>query len=91
MSKPNNMKDNKIQLTDAHVECITGIQEFIEDFHSVADLYQRLANALTELMLVEIHMPNEARKKVNDMAQDYLALLNLLDPINPLTHPVKKG
>lgn len=29
--------------------------------------------------------------KDNEMAQDYLDLLNLLEHINPLTHPVEKG
>ena len=76
------MAENEKTLQDAQLKTIEGIQEFLNDFHSVPELYERAANALAEIMLVEMHMGNEARKKVNDMVQDYMCILNLLDPIN---------
>jgi len=76
------MANNAKELQDAQLKTVEGIQEFLESFHSVSELYERAANALSEIMLVEMHMGNEARKKVNDMVQDYMCILNLLDPLN---------
>ncbi len=70
------------ELQDAQLKTVESIQEYLNDFHSVSELYERAANALSEIMLVEMHMGNETRKKVNDMVQDYMCILNLLDPLN---------
>ena len=73
--------DNK-QLQDAQQKVVESIQEYLSDFHSVPELYERLAKALSEIMLVSVHMSNEAKETVNKMVQDYICLLDLLDPIN---------
>ena len=73
---------NKNELQDAQQKVVESIQEYLNDFHSVSELYERAANALVEIMLVEMHMSNEARKVVNDMVQDYMCILNLLKPLN---------
>lgn len=76
------MQSNNKQLTDAQQKVVESIQEYLSDFHSVPELYERLAKALSEIMLVSVHMSNEAKETVNNMVQDYICLLDLLDPIN---------
>lgn len=76
------MSNKENELQDAQQKVVESIQEYLSDFHSVPELYERLAKALSEIMLVSVHMSNEAKETVNNMVQDYICLLDLLDPIN---------
>jgi hypothetical protein len=81
MSKPNNMKDNEKKLQDAQQEVVESIQEYLSDFHSVADLHERTAKALVEIMHVSNHLSDEARKIISRMVDDHICLIDLMKPL----------
>ena len=81
MSKPNNMKDNEKKLQDAQQEVVESIQEYLRDFHSVAELYERGAKALVEIVHVSNHLSDEARKIISNMVDDHICLIDLLKPL----------
>ena len=72
------MKDNEKKLQDAQLEVVESIQEYLNDFHSVAELYERTAKAMVEIIHVSNHLSEEAKKLIGDMTDDHLCLLNLL-------------
>ena len=74
----NVMKDNEMQLQDAQLEAVESIQEYLNDFHSVAELYERTAKATFEIIHVSNILSDEAKKFIGDMVDDHLCLLNLL-------------
>ena len=76
------MINKEHELQDAQLKTIESIQEFLTDFHSVSEMYERTAHALAELMFYSKLMSPEANKKINDMVQDHICLLNRLTPLN---------
>ena len=81
MSKPNNMKDNEKKLQDAQQKVVENIQEYLRDFHSVEELYERTAKAQVEIMHVSNHLSDEARKIISNMVDDHICLIDLLKPL----------
>lgn len=76
------MKNLVNEPNDARLEVIESIQEYLESFHSVSELYERAAKATACLMHLESRMADEEKKLVNDMVQDYICVLDLLKPFN---------
>ena len=66
---------------DARLEVIESIQEYLNDFHSVNELYQRAAKAIACLMYLSSKMCKEEQKCISDMVQDYIDILDLLEPL----------
>jgi uncharacterized membrane-anchored protein YhcB (DUF1043 family) len=77
----NVMKDNEKKLQDAQQKTVESIQEYLNDFHSVSELYERTAKAQVEIVKVSNHLSDEAKKLIGDMADDHICLLNLLKPL----------
>lgn len=77
----NVMKDNEKKLQDAQFEAVESIQEYLNDFHSVAELHERTAKATLEIIHVSNHLSYEAKKFIGDMVDDHLCLLGLLKPL----------
>ena len=75
------MKDSEKQLQDAQLEAVESIQEYLNDFHSVADLHERTAKALVEIIRISDHLSDEAKKLIGDMVDDHIFLLDLLKPL----------
>lgn len=65
---------------DARLEAIESIQEYLESFHSVSELYERAAKATACLMHLSSKMCHEEQERINDMVQDYICILDLLEP-----------
>lgn len=74
------MKD-KNELQDAQQKVVESIQEYLNDFHSVADLHERTAKALVEIIHVSNHLSEEAKKLIGDMVDDHICLLDLVKPL----------
>lgn len=70
-----------MQLQDAQQKVVESIQEYLNDFHSVAELYERTAKALVEIIHVSNHLSDEAKKFIGDMVDDHSYLLGLLKPL----------
>ena len=75
------MKTNAKKLQDAQLETVESIQEYLNDFHSVGEMYERSAKALAALMHVSPKLAPEAKAYINDMVQDHICLLDLLQPL----------
>ena len=75
------MKDSEKKLQDAQLETVESIQEYLNDFHSVADLCERTAKALVEIIHVSNHLSDEAKKLISDMVEDHICLLDLVKPL----------
>ena len=75
------MKDNEKKLQDAQLKTVESIQEYLNDFHSVAELYERAARALAEIIHVSDRLSEETKKSIADMVDDHLCLLDLLKPL----------
>ena len=75
------MQSNNKQLQDAQQKAIESIQEYLNDFHSVNDLYERTAKALVEIIRVSNNLPDEAKKFIGNMVDDHMCLLELLKPL----------
>ena len=73
--------DNK-QLQDAQQKVVESIQEYLRDFHSVAELYERGAKALVEIVHVSNHLSDEARKLISNMVDDHICLIDLIKPLD---------
>lgn len=72
---------NKNELQDAHQKVVESIQEYLNDFHSVAELYERTARALAEIINVSDRLSEETKKSIAYMTDDHLCLLDLLKPL----------
>ena len=75
------MKDNEKKLQDAQQKVVESIQEYLNDFHSVADLHERTAKALVEIIHVSNHLSDEARKIISRMVDDHICLIDLMKPL----------
>lgn len=76
------MAKNEKQLQDAQQKVGKNIQDFVESFHSVSELYERAAKATACLMNLSSKMCSEQKEFINDMVQDYICFLDLLEPFN---------
>ena len=77
----NDMKDSEKQLQDAQLKTVESIQEYLNDFHSVAELYERTAKATLEIIRISDHLSDEAKKLIGDMVDDHICLLDLVKPL----------
>ena len=75
------MKDSEKQLQDAQLKTVESIQEYLNDFHSVAELYERTAKATLEIIRISDHLSDEAKKLIGDMVDDHICLLDLVKPL----------
>lgn len=75
------MANEEKKLQDAQQKTIESIQEYLNDFHSVAELHERTAKALVEIIHVSNHLSDEAKKLIGDMVDDHICLLDLLKPL----------
>ena len=73
---------NKNELQDAQQKVVESIQEYLSDFHSVAEMHERTAKALLEIIHVSTHLSHEARKMIGNMVDDHLCLLDLIKPLD---------
>lgn len=69
------------ELQDAQLKTVESIQEYLNDFHSVAELYERTSKALSEIIRKSNHLSDEAKKIIADMVDDHICLLDLLKPL----------
>lgn len=76
------MKDSEKKLQDVQQKVGENIQDFVESFHSVSELYERAAKATACLMHLGSKMCSEEKERINDMVQDYICILDLLEPLN---------
>ena len=76
------MANNVNEPKDARLEAIESIQEYLNDFHSVTELYERTSKALVEIIRVSNHLPDEAKKFIGNMVDDHMCLLELLKPLD---------
>jgi hypothetical protein len=74
------MKDNEKKLQDAQLEAVESIQEYLNDFHSVAELHERTAKALVEIIHASFHLSDETKKVISDMVDDHICLIDLMKP-----------
>ena len=75
------MANEAKKLQDAQLETVESIQEYLNDFHSVADLHERTAKALVEIIHMSNHLSVEAKKLIGDMVDDHICLIDLLKPL----------
>ena len=75
------MKDEK-QLQDAQQEVVESIQEYLNGFHSVAELHERTAKALVEIIHVSNHLSDEACNMINAMVEDHIMLIDLIKELD---------
>ena len=66
---------------DVRLTVIESIQEYLEDFRSVDQLYERAAKALAALVYCSPKIAQEDKSRISDMVQDYMCLLDLLKPL----------
>jgi hypothetical protein len=66
------MQSNKKELQDAQQKVVESIQEYLNDFHSVAALHERTAKALVEIIRVSSHLSEEARQIIRRMVDDHV-------------------
>ena len=71
-----------MKLQDAQQKVVESIQEYLRDFHSVAELYERGSKALVEIIHVSNHLSDEARKLISDMVDDHICLIDLIEPLD---------
>lgn len=77
----NTMAKNEKQLQDAQLETVESIQEYLNDFYSVADLHERTEKALFEIIRVSNNLSDEARKIISNMVDDHICLIDLMKPL----------
>ena len=75
------METNAKKLQDVQLKTVESIQEYLNDFHSVSDLYERTMKALVEIIRISDHLSDEARKFIGDMVDDHICLLDLVKPL----------
>ena len=73
---------NKNELQDAQQKVVESIQEYLSNFNSVADLYERGAKALVEIIHVSNHLTDEGRQIISRMIDDHVCLIDLIKPLD---------
>lgn len=73
---------NKNELQDAQQEVLESIQGYLSSFHSVAELHERTAKALVELIHVSNQLSDEACNMINAMVEDHIMLIDLIKPLD---------
>ena len=74
------MKDEQKKELNACIENAEAVQEFLEDWYSVADLYETAANASNVLLeqLGLYSLAPEEKKYLTDLLDQHLMMTNLL-------------
>lgn len=75
------MVDNEMISKDA-ANVIEGIQEFLSEFQSVNGLFKRAAKGMSELLFLQAKYPSDDFEEIVDMVNDYMCLLNVLEPLS---------
>lgn len=75
------MKDSEKKLQDAQLETVESIQDYLNDFHSVADLHERTVKAQVEIMHVSKYLSDEARRIISNMVDDHICLIDIIKPL----------
>lgn len=76
------MQSNKNKLQDAQQKVVESIQEYLNGFHSVAELHERTAKALVEIIHVSNNLSDEACNMINAMVEDHIMLIDLIKPLD---------
>ena len=76
------METNAKKLQDAQQKVVESIQEYLSDFNSVAELHERTAKALVEIIHVSNNLSYEARQIISRMVDDHICLIDLLKPFD---------
>jgi hypothetical protein len=74
------MTDNEKKELNACIENLEAVQEFLEDWYSVADLYETAANASNVLLeqLGLYSLAEEDRKYLTALLDQHIMMTNLL-------------
>jgi hypothetical protein len=74
------MTDNEKKELNACIENVEAVQEFLEDWYSVADLYETAANASNVLLeqLGLYSLAEEDRKYLTALLDQHIMMTNLL-------------
>lgn len=73
------MTDNEKKELNACIENAEAVQEFLEDWYSVADLYETNANASNVLIQQNLdNLPPEEKKYLTDLLDQQVMMANLL-------------
>ena len=73
---------NQNELQDAQQKVVESIQEYLSDFNSVAELHERTAKALVEIIHVSNQLSDEARQTISRMVDDHVCLIDLIKPLD---------
>ena len=73
-------QDNQNQQNDL-LKVVENIQEFLESYQGVNELYKRACKAMSILMFLQRKCQPDELNEVADMMQDYMMLLDALEPI----------
>lgn len=74
------MTDNEKKELNACIENIEAVQEFLENWYSVAELYETAANA-TNVLLQNVELAafaDEEKKHLTDLLDQHVMMINLL-------------
>ena len=74
------MTDNEKKELNVCIENVEAVQEFLEDWYSVADLYETAANASNVVLKnveLGIFQPEE-KKYITDLLDQHIMMTNLL-------------
>ena len=73
------MKEEQKKELNACIENAEAVQEFLEDWYSVADLYETNANASNVLIQQNLdNLPPEEKKYLTDLLDQHVMMANLL-------------
>ena len=73
------MKEEIKKELNACIENAEAVQEFLEDWYSVADLYETNANASNVLIQQNLdNLPPEEKKYLTDLLDQHVMMANLL-------------
>ena len=73
------MKEEIKKELNACIENAEAVQEFLEDWYSVADLYETNANASNVLIQQNLdNLPPEDKKYLTDLLDQHVMMANLL-------------
>ena len=76
------MSNKENELRDAQQKVVKSIQEYLSDFNNVAELHERTAKALVEIIHVSNHLTDEGRQIISRMIDDHVCLIDLIKPLD---------
>ena len=72
------MEEKQKKELNACIENAEAVQEFLEDWYSVADLYETAAKAGSIVLGEFSHLCDESRKELNALIEQHVMMTNLL-------------